>query len=62
MRVRHSGKGRDPRRAMPLTAMAAMNRLVETIKLATGAAWVAVAILAPFWLLHFMLRGLFWPS
>ena len=58
MRVPHRGKGGYSKRALPARTVAAMNWLIDALKGAVALAWYAVALVAPFWLLRFMLRDL----
>ena len=56
MRVRHRGKGSYSERALPARKVAAVKWFIDALKGAVALAWYAVLLVAPFWLLRFMLR------
>ena len=59
MRLRHSSQGSYTKRALPIGKVAGVNWFIDILKGAVATAWYAVLLVAPFWLLRFMLKDLF---
>jgi len=57
--VRYRCQGGNPERALPIRKVAEVNWFIDILKGAVATAWYAVLLVAPFWLLRFMLKDMF---